>query len=237
MATKKSKDLQKAKQRRQKKLVIGGGVLLVLVLAIQVPRTLHRLHPKAPAPVAASTGAVGTASTTDAGGSAAAQTAAMTQLAAAQLSDTDAPQTAGPGQLVVFDRFQSKDPFVQQVTDQPVGATSAAVASPTLQSTPASQSSATPSAFVRQGEKSSSGGAVVISTDGTAQSVAVGATFPSKSPTFRLVSVGPAGAAVAIAGGSYSDGSRTVTLVKGKPLTLMNTNTGTRYRLVYVSGA
>jgi len=39
-------------------------------------------------------------------------------------------------------------------------------------------------------------------------------------------------AKVAIVGGSYANGAPTVTLTENKPLTLMNTADGTRYRLI-----
>ena len=61
----------------------------------------------------------------------------------------------------------------------------------------------------------------------------------SRRPTriFKLVSLTKNGAKIAIAGGSLDNGAPTVTLTKGKPVTLMNTADGTRYvlRLVSVS--
>ena len=46
-----------------------------------------------------------------------------------------------------------------------------------------------------------------------------------------------AAATIGIAGGNYENGAATITLAKGKTLTLMNTADGTRYvlRLVAVS--
>jgi hypothetical protein len=40
---------------------------------------------------------------------------------------------------------------------------------------------------------------------------------------------------VGIAGGAYASGSRTAKLVIGKPLVLVNTTTGARYKLVLVA--
>jgi hypothetical protein len=71
--------------------------------------------------------------------------------------------------------------------------------------------------------------------NGEAGKVAVGATFPASDPVFRLVSLTRTTAKIAIAGGSLSSGDGTVTLTKGKKLTLMNTADGTRYELVLKS--
>ena len=75
----------------------------------------------------------------------------------------------------------------------------------------------------------------VISVNGAAQTVQVGATFPTPDPAFKLVSLSKQGAKIGIAGGSLQDGKAAVTLRKGKPLTLMNTADGTRYVLRLVS--
>ena len=75
--------------------------------------------------------------------------------------------------------------------------------------------------------------------NGTLYSVAVGNNFPDASPTdpsiqpiFHLVSVTAHSAKISIAGGSYASGAPTVTLEENKPVTLMNTADGTRYKLI-----
>ena len=65
--------------------------------------------------------------------------------------------------------------------------------------------------------------------------MSVGAGFPSDDPVFKLVSLTSSTAKVSVAGGSLSSGAPTVTLTKGKKVTLMNTADGTRYELVLVS--
>jgi hypothetical protein len=52
---------------------------------------------------------------------------------------------------------------------------------------------------------------------------------------FTLVSVTRTAAKIGVAGGSYESGAATVTLAKGKSVTLMNTADGTRYVLRLVS--
>jgi hypothetical protein len=74
--------------------------------------------------------------------------------------------------------------------------------------------------------------------NGTLYTAAVGTDFPSSStdtsvvPLFHLVSVSAHTAKISIVGGSYSSGAATVTLHENKPVTLMNTADGTRYKLI-----
>jgi hypothetical protein len=75
--------------------------------------------------------------------------------------------------------------------------------------------------------------------NGTLYSVAVGNDFPDASstdptiqPLFHLVSVTAHSAKISIVGGSYANGAPTVTLSENKPVTLMNTADGTRYKLI-----
>ena len=79
----------------------------------------------------------------------------------------------------------------------------------------------------------------MISVDGTLYTVAVGNDFPTASdtdpsivPLFHLVSLTAHSAKISIAGGSYANGAPTVLLRENKPVTLMNTADGTRYKLI-----
>jgi hypothetical protein len=70
-------------------------------------------------------------------------------------------------------------------------------------------------------------------------SVTVGSDFPqpttaapSATPLFHLVSLTTTTAKIAIAGGSYTSGAATVTLRVNKPVTLMNTADGSRFKLI-----
>ena len=65
----------------------------------------------------------------------------------------------------------------------------------------------------------------------------VGKSFPSAAPVFSLVSMSGSSAEIGIAGGSYESGAATVTLTKGKTVTLLNTADGTRYVLRLVAAA
>lgn len=102
------------KQRRQRKIAIGGGVVLALLLAVQGPKTLKLMRgssaaapvvqPSAPTPGSGSVPA-------PAPGAPAAPAAQVTSLK--QLGNFDASPAAGPGHLVAFNRFAPRDPFVR----------------------------------------------------------------------------------------------------------------------------
>ena len=79
----------------------------------------------------------------------------------------------------------------------------------------------------------------MISVNGTLYEVSVGTDFPTATnaepdlvPLFHLISLTLHSAKISIAGGSYANGARAVTLRENKATTLMNTADGTRYVLV-----
>src|SRR5256885_8671721 len=119
----------KAKAKRQKIYAGIGGVILLAVLAFQVPRTLKLLHQSnANAASATSSSSSTTTPTTTGpivppslGGGNATPTASV--VSADGVSDPGVLQTPQSGQLLAFSRFQTKDPFAQQLN---VGATGAA---------------------------------------------------------------------------------------------------------------
>jgi hypothetical protein len=218
----------KAKAKRQKIMAAGGAVLLAGVLAIQVPRTMKMLNAEAPPqPPPAALPAPGTdPSVLPTPGSA----PGATPVAATSgtLTDSDPPPQAGSGQLVAFGRFASKDPFAQQV-DPDKGV---AAAPPESGGTPARPGSTAPGVVA----PSPSGPvtSVVIAVNGVEETVTVKSEFPKEEPIFRLVSATTTTARIGIAGGALASGEPTVTLRKGKPITLVNTADGVRYELKLV---
>ena len=76
---------------------------------------------------------------------------------------------------------------------------------------------------------------VTISVNGRSERVGKDGTFPSGAPVFRLVSWTSGTAEIGIVGGSYQSGTQTLTLEKGKPVTLMNTSDNKKYKLLLVS--
>ena len=125
-------DNNAAKLKRQKKIVIGGVVLLVAVLAFEGPKVLKGLHNKpvtdrtAAAPSSqdvsggASTSAGGTGENTPPADATqpAAPVTAVTPGASKLPPDPDPAPALEDGQLVSFSLFKSRDPFVQQLGSQ-----------------------------------------------------------------------------------------------------------------------
>jgi hypothetical protein len=249
----------KAKAKRQKIFAAVGGVILLGVLAFQVPRTMKMLHPSTESSSSSSSAPATTTSSTAtpiaapslAGGNATAAPAAAP--GGDGLADPDAVPTPASGQLLAFGLFRSKDPFVQQLKTGATGSSGATAS--TTSSAPKGAAGAVVVTSSGGGSKSSAGGGgksggssapatppaavttAVISVNGAPESVQVGGQFPAASPVFKLVSLTKTGAKVGIAGGTLQSGQATVTLTKNKPVTLLNTSDGTRYvlRLVSVS--
>jgi hypothetical protein len=220
MAAKKV-NVAQAKAARQKKIAIAGGVLLVIVLVIQVPRMMKQLKGSSP-PAAAAPAAPTPAPATPVAG-------VPTAVAA-----TD--------KLVSFESFSSKDPFIQQVSE------SAAAPPPAKSSTTSGTASATattttgasqPTSFKTDAGAGSStkkgAQTATIQVNGTEQTVGESKTFPKSDPVFKLVSVSDGSVEVAIADGSFKDGDKTITLTEGKSVTLLNTANDKRYKLLLVS--
>lgn len=218
----------KAKARKQKIVLAVLGVVLVGVLVFQAPTIMGLFgggssevasEPAPPAPPAPTAPASSTpaAAPAPAGGS-------------AQLVDTDVALEPTQGQLVTFDRFESKDPFAQQAEEDETG--TATDAEPAKDSgltedlgDPEPQPQDTPA------DAGPPVGAEIW-VNGVASHVAVGGTFPEDDPIFKLVSVTKTAAKIGIVDGTYATGSPTITLKKGgKPVTLMNTADGTTYVL------
>jgi hypothetical protein len=236
----------KAKAKRQKIYAAIGGVILLAVLAFQVPRTLKMLHPSTDSSSSSSTPAATTSSSTPiaapslSGGNVTA--AAVSSSGGDGIVDPDAVPAPASGQLLSFGLFRTKDPFRQQLESH--GATAA-----TSVPTSGSKAPKPPKGLTGATGPTTGGGSTsatpppvrvvptsaVISVNGSPQTVQVGGTFPSDDPVFTLVSLTPKTAKVGIAGGSLENGAAAVTLQKKKPVTLLNTADGTRYVLRLLS--
>ncbi|MDQ2981502.1 MAG: hypothetical protein M3R26_04135 [Actinomycetota bacterium] len=216
----------KAKAKRQKIIAAVGGVILLAVLAYEVPSLMKTMNKKPPPPPVIAAPPPPGATVPPAGAPVAGTPISTPATGSAALTDSDPAAQAGSGQLVSFDRFPSKDPFVQQAT---AAAAPAAPAKPAALPPPPPPPATTPK---RPAAKPTS---ARISVNGASEQVRVGETFPAADPVFTLVSLTNKTAKIAIAGGSLSTGNGTVTLTKGKKVTLMNTADGTRYELILVS--
>lgn len=214
----------KAKAKRQKIIAAVLGVLLVGVLAYEVPSLMKSKKPPVSSAVATP---APTAGVPVAGGPVTAAPIAA-PVPSTTLSDSDPLAQASSGQLLSFDRFSSKDPFIQQA-----GAAASASTRPSPAKTkkpepkPPVAANPTPPTLAPTAAR--------ISVNGIRELVDLGKTFPSSDPVFRLVSLTRTTAKIGIAGGSLSTGDATATLTKGKKVTLMNTADGTRYELILLS--
>ncbi|HEX4929142.1 MAG TPA: hypothetical protein VFV62_00425 [Gaiellaceae bacterium] len=249
-------DPLKAKAAKQKKIAIGGFVVLALVLAVQGPKTLKMLKgPQPEEPVLVTPAPVTTPGSTPpialpgADPTGAAATGATPPVAAVELAsvpDSDQAPVVDEGQLATFERFSSKDPFAQQAV--PVAPpTPAPAKTPTASDpakTPTSGSTgggSTDGGFTTGGTNLPAAPAVASTTsvavNGVAEDVKLEVAFPTSEPTFILVSVADDGKSVEIGinGGQYASGGDTLKLLLGKKLTLQNTADGSRFELELLS--
>ncbi|MEP7224871.1 MAG: hypothetical protein ABI783_07930 [Actinomycetota bacterium] len=207
-----------ARERKQKIVVVVGGILLLGLIAFQLPRLLGGASAPAAAPVQE------TSFASD-------PTQAAPRATNVSLTDTDRRVGRAPGQLSSFTEFSRKDPFVQQV----VPATAVGGAQDGMSTGKTKAANAPTKKFTVGG---SPGAAMtIISVNGARQALDPGAAFPAADPVFVLVAEQPAAesAVIGIAGGAYASGAKTTKLRVGKPLTLVNTTTGARYRIVLVA--
>jgi hypothetical protein len=230
-------DVRAAKDKRMKKIAIGGAVLLVAVLAYEMPKVLKGSHSSSPPPAATTTtpGTTTTPTNTPPVGA----TPTVLPTASTKLPDSDLAPKPSKSQLFSFNHFAGKDPFVQQVQDPTLGLADGETAGSS------SGSSAPPvslTASVKTPQSSSvrtlaTSGAVKIQINGRIQTVRVGGSFPSSNPLFRLVSIAPGAVKIGIAKGSYASGAHAVALTPGRTLTLVDTADGIHYKIRLISAA
>jgi hypothetical protein len=227
---------REAKDQRMKKIAIGGAVLLVAVLAFEVPKVMHSGSSSSSPPPAATTttdaSATGVPVTTAPGTAG----AAVTPAASTKLPNSDLQPQRTKSQLDSFSHFAGKDPFVQQVGTAP--STGAQTASATIPaSSGSSGSSASNGAPQKRVRTLAATGSAKISVNGRIQTVRVGASFPSANPLFRLVAISNGVARIGIANGSYASGAPTVSLSAGRSLTLVDNADGIRYRIRLIAAS
>lgn len=248
MAATMTLDTAAAKQAKQKKVLIALSLVLVVVLAIQLPRILGgggssdaaATPATDPATPGAAPAATATAGATTVG------VASTTTAAPTRLQNAAAP-VAGQTQLASFSLFEVKDPFVPQIkAEEPTapgaaggaassgGAGAKAGAKPTPGAAAGSGATAGSGVVSGTGPKTAQPAPVLayatIAVGGEPESVELKGEFPKEEPLFVLASLKEKVARIGIAGGSLTKG-KTVPLTLGKKLTLVNTATGARYTL------
>ena len=209
-----------ARERKQKIFVVVGGLFLLAMLAFQLPKLLGGGSSPAAAP------ATTTGVTTSAPGQPV-TTPGSTPVALV-------PASTGT-KITSFSVFAVKDPFVQQVvTETPTAAEGDGKAAGASGSEGKSK---TPAQTFSTGKGGATAAATIVTVNGVRHVLEPGQKFPASDPLFVLVAEKPGSKSVVvgIAGGAYSGGRRTTTLKSGKPLTLVNTATGARYKISLVS--
>jgi hypothetical protein len=209
-------DPRAARERKQKIFVAVGGVALLVLVGIQLPGYLGGDPSPSAAPAA---------------GAEPVREPAATPVAV--------PGPGGrPPKLRSFTVFSRKDPFVQQVQADPAPAPEGASPEGEKEGAKKEDAQVEPGSTTEfsVGPKETSA-VTIVSVNGRRQVLAPGAAFPASDPVFVLVAERPAARAVVVGvkGGRYAGGKETTRLVVGKPLTLVNTTTGARYRLVLVA--
>jgi len=245
-------DPLKAKAAKQKKIAIGGTVLLVALIAFQGPKTMKLLQgPQPIAPPTATTPAPvtpGTPTTTPGTGTDATAAAGEVPAAAvvelAAVPDSDQAPVVDDGQLATFERFSSKDPFAQQakaVAAPKPPAKEPSAPEPAADPTKGSGSGPTDGGFTTGGTTPPAAQELATTTsvavNGVAEPVTLETPFPVAEPTFVLVSIAVDGKSVEIGinGGEYASGGETLKLLLGKKITLQNTADGSRFELELLS--
>ncbi|HET8968715.1 MAG TPA: hypothetical protein VFN06_04755 [Gaiellaceae bacterium] len=207
-----------ARERKQKIFVVVGGLLLLAMLAFQLPKLLGG----SPSPEATPT--------TTPGAAAAGQPAVRGAAPVALVGST----ASGSGKLTSFSVFAAKDPFVQQVvTENGLEAPPEGEA----KSGGGSTAKAAGSTMKFGTGKTRAAAVTIVTVNGARQVLEPGMRFPTGDPLFVLVAEKPGSKSVVvgIVGGAYSGGAKTTTLKAGKPITLVNTTTGARYKISLVS--
>ena len=222
-----------ARERKQKIFVAVGGLLLLAMLAIQLPKILG----------GSSTEAAATTETTIAGDATTPVSNGPSGRIPTALVDTRYRVAAGPGQLRSFSMFDRKDPFVQQLQTPDAapgsdgGGAGDAAGEGGDAGTPPSSADSPPPTEDFSTDDPAAPAVTVISVNGTRQALVAGTVFPAADPVFVLIAENPKAktVVVGIAGGSYANGAGGTKLRVGKPLILVNTSTGARYRLVLIA--
>jgi hypothetical protein len=213
MAPKGEEALRKRKEAQQKKILIALAPVLLGLLVWQGPKTYSALMGGSAAPAAPPATTTTTTATTASpvplptGTTPTPPTGSPTS--ATNLQDSDPLLSPGTGQLIVFSRFLSKDPF---------------------RAKPSSTSSS-------DGSEGPTGNAsrASLEVNGTAEDVRIGETFPGGDPAFRLVNAGGESAEIGLASGTFSNGQETIAVNVGETLVLISDPDGTRYAIKLLS--
>jgi hypothetical protein len=199
---------QQQRDRRAKIMLGVLGVLLVGVLALQLPKMLHSGGSTPAAPPSVATTAAGAAL-------------------------VSAP---APAQLQHFSRFAPKDPFRSQVaaTNSATSTSTSPAVAAAPKAKPKPQPPLTISVTRQPAPVVPRVPAALLRVDGKRHVVPLNGLFPAKHPVFRVVALSEKALWIQLIGGSLANGQRTVRLDLGRRVTLENTTAGPKIALVLV---
>ena len=218
-----------AREKRQK-LILAGACVVLLVVALIFVLPLVRggssetLTPISTAPAATNA-------------------AAPPPTTAGIASDDPVVSVA---RLAALRKKSSRDPFAPLIDGDPSASSSSSSSSSAGSNSPSPSRQPAATRAVGFTPKAATPGrpttsapavvratAAVIWTNGRRQVVGRSQTFMVGDATFRLVSFSGQTMRIRVAGGVFSGGGATLTIRKGRTLTLANTATGVRYRLLF----
>ena len=198
----------KAKERKQKKLLIVLAPVFLGLAVWQGPKMFGALFGGSPPPEAAPAVTTPTATTPVAPGT-------TPPPPAGQLADSDLPPEPNPTKLISFSLFLGHDPFL---SPHPPTDSAPTTPSPTP-TTPGSGSGGS-------GEEQLT---AVIETNGVSETISVGEEFPASDPTFTLVSLTLEGATIGVVQGMFETGENTIEIEVGEEVTLVAAPDSTQY--------
>ena len=212
-----------ARERKQKIFVVVGGLLLLAMLAFQLPKLMG------------GGGSSSSAATTETTTTLPGQVAAPATPGVSPSTSSRTPAALTTPKLTSFTLFKPKDPFVQQVATENGVESTGRPGEAAGKGPGTGAKGESPTAAFSTGGKAES--ATIVTVNGARQVLEPGMKFPSADPLFVLVAEKPGAKSivVGIVGGAYSGGGKTTTLKVGKPVTLVNTTTGARYKISLVS--
>ena len=198
----------KAKEAKQKKVLIVLAPIFLGLAVWQGPKMYGALFGGSPPPEAAPVATTAPTSTTPV-------PPGTTPPPAGQLADTDVPPPPSPTKLISFSLFYGRDPFL---SPHPPSESSPTTPSPTP-TTPGSGSGGS-------GEEELT---AVIETNGVSETVSLGEEFPASDPTFTLVALTLEGATIGVVQGMFETGDATIEIEVGEEVTLVAAPDSTQY--------
>jgi hypothetical protein len=192
VAKRSAADLAKAKEAKQKKLLLVLLPFFLILVAWQGPKMYKSLFSQAPPPEATPAATTPTATTP---ATPAAPGTAATAPATGSLADSEPLPSAARDQLLSLSRFTSRNPFI-----------------PPPGTTPSPSEGGSGDQLVN---------VAMIEVNGQSEEVVYGATFPSSEPVFRLAGISEGGVQVGLAEGTFESGDQTVHIAVGEQVQLV----------------